>query len=120
MRYRGMIGYEVTEPKEEGSDVYVSTIVEKPYRGETTRNIYNREAGEWLNDNIRTSNVIRIVADPFALLNCQNIKYCVWKNQKWSVSSIDIDESNLILTLGGAYHEQTGSDDQNPVVGDLP
>lgn len=106
MKYKGIIGYEVTEPKEEGSDVYVSKITERNARGFVTKNIYRRESGEWLNDDIRTSNTIQIVADPFAMLHCQNIKYCVWKGQKWSVTSIDIDEPNLILSLGGAYHEQ--------------
>ena len=119
MVYKGVIGYEVTTPKEKGSDVYVSTIVEKPVRGEVQRNSYRRDTGEWLNDDIRVSNVIRVVADQFALTHCQTIKYCVWKSQKWRVTGIEIDEPNLLLTLGGAYHEQAGNDDQTPTAGDL-
>ena len=110
MRYKGMIGYEITVPKETGSDVYISQIEEYPYRGEVTKNSYRREAGEWLNDNIKVSNSVRIVADPFALAHCQNIKYCIWLNQRWTVTSVEIDQPNLILTLGGAYHEQAGTD----------
>ena len=109
MRYRGIIAYEVTEPKEEGSDVYVSTITEKYYRGEVQKNHFRRETGEWLNDDIAVSNVIRVVADPFALSHCQSIKYAVWFNQKWRVTGIEIDYPNLLLTLGGAYHEQAGN-----------
>ena len=108
MKYRGMIGYEVTVPREPGSDVYVSQIEEHPYRGDVIKNTYNREAGEWLNDNIKVSNSIQIVADPFALAHCQNIKYCTWLKQKWTVASVEIDQPNLILRLGGEYHEQEG------------
>lgn len=110
MKYKGMIGYEITVPKEPGSDVYISQIEEYPYRGEDIKNSYRREAGEWLNDNIKVSNSIRIVADPFALAHCQNIKYCTWLKQRWTVTSVEIDQPNLILTLGGAYHEQAGTD----------
>lgn len=110
MKYRGKIAYETTEPKEDGSDIYVSRIIERIYTGEVIKNSYRREAGEWLNDNIRVSNSIRIVADPFAFAHCQNIKYCVWLKQKWSVTNVEIDQPNLILTLGGAYHEQEGTD----------
>ena len=110
-RFKGMIAYEVTEPREEGSDVYVSKIVEKPYRGNVQKNHYRRESGEWLNDDISVSNTIQIVADPFALTHCQTIKYCVWHEQKWRVTGIEIDYPNLILTLGGAYHEQAGDED---------
>ena len=116
MRYRGIIAYEVTEPKEDGSDVYVSTITEKYYRGEVQKNHFRRETGEWLNDDIAVSNVIRVVADPFALSHCQSIKYAVWFNQKWRVTGIEIDYPNLLLTLGGAYHEQAGSDDQSSAI----
>lgn len=113
MKYRGAIGYEVTVQKETGSDVYISQIEEHIYRGQVIKNSYRREAGEWLNDNIKVSNSIQIVADPFALAHCQNIKYCVWQNQKWSVTNIEIDQPNLILTLGGAYHEQTGTNQES-------
>lgn len=110
-RFRGIIAYEVTEPREEGSDVYVSKIVEKNYRGNVEKNHFRRESGEWLNDDINVSNTVRIVADPFALTHCQTIKYCVWFGQKWRVIGIEIDYPNLILTLGGAYHEQAGDED---------
>ena len=110
MKYRGVIGYEVTVPGETGSDVYISQIEEHTYRGEVVKNSYNREAVEWLNDNIKVSNSMRIVADPFALAHCQNIKYCTWLGQKWTVTNVEIDQPNLILRLGGAYHEQEGTD----------
>lgn len=106
-KYRGIIGYEVTEPKEEGSDVYVSNITERYARGTINKNVSRRENGQWLNDDLRLANTVSIVADPFALAHFQNIKYCVLYEQKWLVTMVDVDEPNLILTLGGAYHEQT-------------
>lgn len=99
-RYYGSIGYGV-ESKVNG--VVTTNIVEKNYYGDVIRNT-RRLQGDKINDDITVNNQISIIADPYALNNFQDIRYCKFMNQYWKVTSVDVQRPRLILELGGKYN----------------
>lgn len=104
MKYYGKIGYAVD--KETAPDVWTQVIEERSYSGDVSRQQRNWESGEGLNDNLNISNVISIVADPYAVQHFHAIRYITWYGAKWKVRSIEVNYPRLILTVGGVYNEQ--------------
>ena len=103
-RFRGVVGYAVTGPIEEGSDVWVETITERVYKGDITRNTRKLENGESINDNINVNNMISIVADAYAYQHFAYIKYVTWMGARWKVTNVEVQRPRLILTIGGVYN----------------
>ena len=102
-KWFGKIGYSISEETEPG--VWEPTIVEREYYGDVTSNRINRQNSGEVNDNINLSNVISIVADPFAYQNCSNMIYVEIMGAKWKVTDIDpTQRPRLILTIGGVYN----------------
>jgi hypothetical protein len=99
-----MIGYVTTEEDQPG--VWVPKIVEKRYVAELTKNVLAvKTAG--FNDDISLTNVISIVADPFAYNNLRSIRYATYMGVKWKVTNIEVERPRLILTVGGEYNGET-------------
>lgn len=63
-----------------------------------------RESGETLSDDVSISNMISIIADPYAYENFFAVKYVEWQGVKWNVKSIDVQPPRLVLTIGGVYN----------------
>lgn len=103
-KYSGKIGYAITSEDPEGSGIWKEKITDKYYRGDVSR-IQRRLEGNGVNDDINISNVISIVADPFATENFINIRYVEWMGKKWKVNDIQVDYPRLSLTIGGLYNE---------------
>lgn len=109
-KFRGKVGYLITSEKEidgEPSGVWEETYNERIYYGDIQRNISRWESVGNLNDDISISNIISIVADPFAYENFQYIKYVEYMNTKWKVQSVEVQQPRLLLTLGGVYNANT-------------
>lgn len=106
MRFYDIIGFEVTEPRDEGSDVWVPTLTEKKYYGDVIRNSRRLQALEYTstNDDVSISNQISLMADEFALQHFHEIRYAVFMGTKWKVSDIEFQGPRLLLTLGGVYN----------------
>lgn len=108
MKYYGMIGYgESAELQPTQPSVWDDVIIERPYKGELTRNSRRIQNGESVNDNITISNEISIIADPYALNNFQNIRYAEVRGQRWKVNYVEVNHPRLKLTLGGVYDGPT-------------
>lgn len=103
-KFYGKIGYAKTEETTAG--VWVESITERNYSGDVIKDIRRRQSGENLNDNINITNIISIVADPFAYENVYSIRYAEWMGTKWKVISVEANSPRLNLTLGGLYNEQ--------------
>lgn len=102
-KWFGVIGYAITEETVPG--VWEEKVIEKKYYGELIRNTARRyETGESINDNIKISNNISIVADPFVYANFSHIRYAEFMGVKWIVSNVEIQHPRLLLTLGGVYN----------------
>lgn len=109
-KFVGMIGFAVTEEKEPG--LHVPVLREFSYKGDLLRNNIRREQpSDSINDNINISNQISIVANPYAKEHVYEMKYIYFKMPKiggiWRISSAEIQEPRIILTLGGVYSGDT-------------
>ena len=103
MKFYGKIGFVITEETEPG--IYKEQITEKSYYGDVLQNIRRWETGLSINDNIKIQNRISIVADPFLHENIGNIKYVIFANNKWKISSFDLEYPRVVLTTGELYNE---------------
>lgn len=98
------IGFSITGPKEEGSDIYVTTIVERRYHADVLDNLTKFEASESINDNINLSNKLSIISDPFCTNNIGNIAYVTLLGTKWKIKDVKIQYPRLLLSVGGIYN----------------
>lgn len=104
-KFYGMIGYADTVETVPG--VWTETIIERPYYGDITKNVSRWESSQHLNDNINISNIVSIVADPYAYNNFHKIRYVQLFDALWEVSSIEVEQPRLKLTIGGIYNGTT-------------
>lgn len=101
-KFYGMIGFATTEETAPG--VWKEQITEKPYAGDLVRSSRRLESSEKVNDDVRLSNDISIVSDPYAIENFHSIRYVNYLGTKWKISNVEIQYPRLILTTGGIYH----------------
>lgn len=102
-RFYGAIGYATTTENPPG--VWKESYTERMYPGELMRDSRSLRSGANRNDDIDISNIVSIVADPFAYENFHSIRYVKFMNSKWKVSSVEVEYPRLKLTLGGLFHD---------------
>ena len=107
MKFYEKVGFAITEEVDpiNHPGMWEDTIKEIYYVGDlvtpmTSRWILNQQ----INDDLRITNKLSIVADPFAERNFHAIKYIWFKGTKWKVISVEVDRPRLILTTGGIYN----------------
>lgn len=103
-RFYGKVGYAITVEKEHS--IWEETIVERPYYGDILSSYSKWIDSGKINDDLRISEKISIVADPFACKNFSHIKYVIVMGVKWKVVQAEPARPRIILTLGGEYNEQ--------------
>lgn len=104
-KFHGPIGFAETVEVEPG--IYEEQTTERTYYGDLIRNFSNLQSSDSVNDNIRFTNKISIVADLFAEKNFFNIRYATFMGAKWKVVDVDASQRpRLILTTGGVYNGQ--------------
>lgn len=101
-RFYGPVGYVSTV--ETAPDVSTEIPHERNYVGDLLKNNRRLESSGELNDNIKISNRISIVADPYALDHFFAIRYVKWMGAYWEVTDVEVEYPRLILTLGGVYN----------------
>lgn len=104
-KWCGTIGYS-TGFKEDEPGVFVDDIIEKRHRGDVTRNYKRSTSADKVNDDITLSNIISIVADPYAMNNFHSIRYITFMGAKWKVTDVEVAYPRLNLTLGGVWNGQ--------------
>lgn len=102
-RWYGKVGYVVTEETEPG--IYEPTFVERSYYGEVYRNTRMLQNSGEINDSVNIGNQISIVADPYANDHIYDMRYAEFCGAKWKVTTVDVQQPRLILTLGGLFNE---------------
>lgn len=108
-RFYGKVGYGIDE-ESTTPGVWTPSIVERNYYGDVLRQSHRWEQGESLNDNLKLSNRISIVADAFAYEHAYAIRYITWMGTQWKVTELEIQRPRIILTIGGVYNgDQTGT-----------
>lgn len=101
-KFSGKIGFGVTTETNRG--VWKEEIVERPYRGDLLRDYQSFKGTNSVNDNIDISNQVSIVADRFAFENFYAMKYVIFANAKWKITSVEVQRPRLILSIGGLYN----------------
>ena len=101
-KWYGKIGYAITVETEPG--LWEEQIIESSYYGDVTTDRRKRQNSGGVNDDINLSNVISIIADPFANQNLGSMAYVECMGAKWKISDVEIQFPRLILTVGGLYN----------------
>lgn len=103
-KFYGVIGYAETYESPEQPGVWVNNIREIKYYGELTRNTRRLQGANKVNDDIDISNLLSIIADPYAVQNFHNMRYVEFMGTRWKINSVEVQYPRLILTLGGVYN----------------
>lgn len=104
-RFYEAVGFVTVQ--ETAPSVYEEIPTERIYSGDVLQFGRNLESNGEVNGDIRTTNKVSIVGDPFAYENVHFIRYVVWMGTRWSVSSISVEFPRLVMTLGGMYNGPT-------------
>lgn len=103
-KFYGTIGYvtsQETKPgvwKEKG-------IVEREYSGETLQETGQIESAGKVVDNIKLSERVSILGDPYAFQNYFSMKYVTRDGVKWKIKSVNVNYPRLILSIGELYND---------------
>ena len=101
-KWFGAIGF--AETVETNPGVWTEQITEVNYYGDVMRDSRTLQTTDQLNDNVNIANKISIVADPFAIQHFHNMRYAVYMGAKWKVSTVEVQRTRLILTIGGLWN----------------
>lgn len=101
-KFCGKIGYIMTVETDPG--IWEEQSIEKQYYGDLQKN-YSKYQNTDVNGDITISNIISIVADPFACENFQHMRYVIFMGSKWKITGVDVQYPRIIINLGGLYNE---------------
>lgn len=101
-KYYGMIGF--LKVVEKPGSIWEEEIIEHPAKGDVLRFSVQYPNGEGLNDDVKLSNEISIVADSFIYQNVHLMKYVTYLNAKWAITNITVDRPRITLAIGGVYN----------------
>ncbi len=104
-RYSGKVGY--GHSVETSPGVHEDQITERQYYGDVEQQSRRSEDGPGVNNNLAASNVVSIVADPYANENFHAIRYIRWAGALWTVTNVEVKRPRLILRLGEVYNGPT-------------
>lgn len=103
-RFSGLVGFVKTERTKPG--VSQEIVTEKgPYFGDVKRASLALQQTNTVNTDIRTTNLIEIVAsDTYVVENFSAIRFVEWAGVCWTVTEVTVQRPRLILRLGGVYN----------------
>lgn len=105
-KFVGVIG--LIQTVEESPGYFKPTPREISCKGDLLKNNTKRENNsDSTNDNISISNRISIVANPYSKEHIFEMTYLKFKLPKlggtWKITNAEVEDSRIILTLGGVY-----------------
>lgn len=106
-KFFGEIGYSTSV--EIKPSVWVPRIEKQNYYGDIIKDNRHRDTSDLINDKLRLSVRISVVADENLIQNASNIKYVEYLGTKWNVREVEPIHPRLILTLGDVY---TGNNEE--------
>ena len=101
-KWYGKVGYAITNEVEPG--VWENKITEREHYGDAISNRFNHQNNNNVNDGIRLSNIISIIADPFANQHCSDMVYVEYMGAKWKIESFEPQFPRILSTIGGVYN----------------
>lgn len=103
-RYYGKIGFYVTEETKPG--VWMEHFIERYYYGEISKFSRRSDTPKKVNDDLSISNIISIIADPYAVNHFFAMKYLEFSGALWKITNVEVQSPRLILTLGGLWQNE--------------
>lgn len=104
MKFEGKIGFWI-EDNEQKPGLFKPSIIEKSYTGDVSRdNRHWNAQSNTTNSEYKVNNEISILADLYARQNWNSIRYVLWNDIYWSVSSVTLGYPRITLVLGGVYN----------------
>ena len=104
-KWFGKIGYAIQEESEPG--IWEEEIVERDYYGDLLADNRKRQTNSNVLDEITLSNMVSIIADPFAYNNCSCMAYAEIMGARWKITEVEVKPPRLNLTIGGVYNGNT-------------
>ena len=104
-KWFGKIGYAIQKESEPG--IWEDEIVERDYYGDLLTDNRKRQTNNNVLDEITLSNMVSIIADPFAYNNCSCMAYAEIMGARWKISEVEVKPPRLNLTIGGVYNGNT-------------
>lgn len=104
-KWFGKIGYAIQEESEPG--IWEEEIVERDYYGDLLTDNRKRQTNSNVLDEITLSNMVSIIADPFAYNNCSCMAYAEIMGGRWKITEVEVKPPRLNLTIGGVYNGNT-------------
>lgn len=101
-KWYGEVGYVETVEVEPGIWEEQETV--RSYYGDLVRNSSKFQVSGGINDDRDVSVEISIMADPYADLHFNSIRYVKFGGVKWKVNTVEPRRPRLILALGGEYN----------------
>lgn len=104
-KYCGRVGFASTAEVPPDSGIWKTIITKKgPYHGDLLNNTGRMVLTDNVNTDIKITNRISIVADPYAMQNFHSIRYAEYLGQNWTVSNVEVNYPRLILNLGELWN----------------
>jgi len=103
-KFFGQLGYAEPAQVETSPGVWKDVIVERNAYGDVLRNNRRLNPGDTATNEITVGNTLSIVADAYANMHFANIRYVTWMGTLWTVSTVEVVDRRLNLTLGGVYN----------------
>lgn len=103
-KFYGTIGY-VTSQETKPGVWEENAIVEREYSGETLQETGQIESAGKVVDNIKLSERVSILGDPYAFQNYFSMKYVTRDGVKWKIKSVNVNYPRLILSIGELYND---------------
>lgn len=111
-KFSGKIGFVSNEEIEPG--IWEDIVTEKPYRGEIRKNHQNFNVTDTTSGEIKITNLFSIMGNSYAFAHVSDIRYLVWRGNRWLIDTIELRYPRLEITLkGGLYNgpQVTTTDD---------
>ena len=106
-KFHGFIGF-AGEQTETSPGIWTEKITEREYAGDLLRFNRRTENSGKVNDDMKISNQISVIADAYLNKNLYAVRYVTFMGGKWKIESVEVDYPRMIFTLGDLYH---GSED---------
>ena len=103
-KYHGEIGF-VNNVETSPGIWETDNMTVREYYGDVIKAIRRLEiSSEQINSNPTTNVEISIIGDTYAFEHMYDMRYAVYKGIKWTISSADVREHRIVLSLGGIYN----------------
>lgn len=107
---KGMIGFVTEIEKEPG--YYEDSVIERSYSGSILKNNQRFNNANSIQGEIRFTNTYSLIGDSYLFKHITEMRYFVWKGQKWIMENVNYDFPRIEFNIGGIYHgpQETASE----------